>query len=273
MNIKNHTEHSDVTVRGVLDALCRLAPVEMKMDFDNVGLLAGFPDARVSRVLLSLDITDEVIDEAASLGAELIVSHHPLFFSLKRVTAAAGREGRAARLISAGLSAICMHTNLDAARGGVNDALAETVGLTDVRLLTEDGKTASGEPYSYGRRGFLRAPMPLNDYLAFVKDRLKTAGLRYYDAGRPVHAVAVVGGSGGDELHTAAACGCDTFITADIKYDVFLDAKDLGVNLIDGDHFCTENTVMPAVESALRGAFPDIAASISERHRQTAQFY
>ncbi|MDR1588574.1 MAG: Nif3-like dinuclear metal center hexameric protein [Oscillospiraceae bacterium] len=266
------TDNSAATVREALRVLERLAPPEMKMDFDNVGLLAGFPDARVSRILVSLDITDDVIDEAASLGAELIVSHHPLFFSLNRVTAEPGHGGRVVKLIAGGMSAICMHTNLDAARGGVNDALAAAVGLTEVQPLTEHGRTSGGEPFSYGRHGRLRQPVDMPRYLELVKERLGASGLRYHDAGRPVDAVAVVGGAGGGELRAAAACGCDTFITADIKYDVFLEARELGINLIDGDHFCTENTVTPILAGALRDAFPGVVTSVSQRHGQTARF-
>ncbi|MDR2357827.1 MAG: Nif3-like dinuclear metal center hexameric protein [Oscillospiraceae bacterium] len=260
------------TVRKVLERLERLAPPEMKMDFDNVGLLAGFPDARVSGILVSLDITDDVIDEAAALGAELVVSHHPLFFSLKNVTAEPGQGGRVVKLIAGGMSAICMHTNLDAAIGGVNDALAEAAGLVDVELLTEHGRTTSGESFSYGRRGRLRSPRAMGEYLEFLKGRLGTSGLRYYDAGRPVSQVAVVGGSGGSELGAAAARGCDTLLTADVKYDVFLEARERGVNLIDGDHFCTENTVVPGLAEALREAFPSVNTSISKRHGQTVKF-
>jgi dinuclear metal center YbgI/SA1388 family protein len=260
-------------VRDVLEALERLAPPEMKMDFDNVGLLAGFPDARVSGILVSLDITDDVIDEAASLGAELIVSHHPLFFSLQKVTAEPGQGGRVVKLIAGGMSAICMHTNLDAARGGVNDALAAAAGLAGVELLAEHGRTADGAPFSYGRRGILRHPCAMSEYLELIKERLGASGLRYYDAGRTVSYVAVVGGSGGGELRAAASRGCDTFITADIKYDVFLEARELGINLIDGDHFCTENTVAPGLAGALREAFPGIDTAISKRHGQTVRFF
>jgi dinuclear metal center YbgI/SA1388 family protein len=260
-------------VRDVLCALSEFAPVEMKMDFDNVGLLAGFPDGQVTRILVSLDITGDVIDEAAALGAELLVSHHPLFFSSNSFALGPGPCGRAAKLVAAGRSAICMHTNLDAARGGVNDALAAAVGLTGAVPLAEDGKTASGEAFSYGRRGRLPAPMAMRDYLERVKASLKTGGLRYHDAGRPVYNVGVVGGSGGEYLSKAVQCGCDTFLTADIKYDVFLEAKELGVNLIDGDHFCTENTVVPVIEKLLRDRFPGVATSISERHAQTAKFF
>jgi len=170
-----------------------------------------------------------------------------------------------------------MHTNLDAARGGVNDALAVAAGISvpgrEAELLSKDGHLATGEAYSYGRIGQLEKPCALPKYLEMLKKSLNTHGLRYYDAGRDVHKVAVVGGSGGSELHRAISQGCDTFVTADIKYDVFLEAKELGINLIDGDHFCTENLVIPALAESFRVKFPQAEIAVSKRHRQTVDFY
>jgi dinuclear metal center YbgI/SA1388 family protein len=258
-------------VKDILKELEEFAPPALKMDFDNVGLLVGYSEADVSSILISLDITREVIDEAIKSKAQLIVSHHPLFFSLKTAgdTDAAGKKVTA--LLSGHLSAICMHTNLDAAPGGVGDAFAEAAGLTQTANLADE-VFVGGKPYSYGRLGFLKQPAKLADYLVFLKSRLNTGGLRYYDAGRDVHKVAAVNGSGGDYLKYALSNGCDTFITSDIKYDVFLDAKEAGINLIDGDHFCTENVVTPVLEKRLNTAFPEIVTAISKIHGQTARF-
>jgi dinuclear metal center YbgI/SA1388 family protein len=243
------------------------------MDFDNVGLLAGDSRAAVRGILVALDVTSEVIDEAAASGANLIVSHHPLLFDIKRVTDGDIRGKKLLSLLSHSISAICMHTNLDAARGGVNDALARAAGLRDTALLSEDGRYPDGTPFSYGRVGTLQGPMRMREYLTFLKNALKTNGLRYHNAGREVSRVAVVGGSGGDDLLAAFERGCDTFVTADVKYDVFLDARELGINLIDADHFCTENTVVPELRRVISEAFPAISCAVSERHGQTARFF
>ena len=246
------------------------------MEFDNVGFLVGRSDAVVSRILISLDITNEVISEAHDIGAELIVSHHPLFFTLKSVTDADITGGKVVRLLSGGISAICMHTNLDAALGGTNDALAAAAGLIveagETGFLSVDGRLPDGSAFSYGRVGRLEKPCPLSEYLQSLKKALKTGGLRYHDAGRDVQHVAVVGGSGGSELKTAFERGCDAFVTADIKYDIFLEAKELGINLIDGDHYCTENLVTGVLAEKLGSAFPKIEVTISKRHTQTARF-
>ena len=247
------------------------------MDFDNVGFLVGRSGAHVSKILVSLDITNDVITEAMACGAELIVSHHPLFFSLSSVTDDDITGGKIVRLLSGGISAICMHTNLDAARGGTGDALASAAGIAGENgladLLSEDGRLHDGSAYSLGRTGCLSRPCPLDEYLGMLKKTLNTAGLRYYDAGRDVYRVAVVGGSGGSMLHQAVKCGCDTFLTADIKYDVFLEAKEIGINLIDGDHFCTENLVAGVIADKLRAAFPEAEVMASKRHGQTARFF
>ena len=265
------------TVNEIYEYLCSIAPVEMKMDFDNVGFLVGRSQNDAAKIVVSLDITNDVISEALDTGAGLIVSHHPLFFSLNNVTDTDTTGGKVVRLLSGGISAICMHTNLDAARGGVNDALAAAAGIAgngrETELLSEEGRLATGEAYSYGRVGYLSNPYALTDYLAMLKKALGTNGLRYHDAGRDVYKVAVVGGSGGSDLCHAVRHGCDTFVTADIKYDTFLEAKELGINLIDGDHFCTENLVVGVIADSLCKAFPDIEVTVSSRHGQTVKFY
>ena len=242
------------------------------MDFDNVGLLAGDPDAYVSKILLSLDITREVVREAKDLGAELIVSHHPITFQAKSIICGDPETGKIYDAIRSGISCICMHTNLDSAVGGVNDALAEAVGLIDIGPLERAGEDEKGV-YGIGRIGKLPQEMKLFDYLPWLKDALKTNGLRYYDSGRPVSRVAVGGGACGGYLALAAELDCDTFITADVKYDVFLEAKARGMNIVDGDHFCTENVVLPKLYDLMGNAFPELKIHYSKVHSQTAEFY
>jgi len=265
------------TVNDVNKYIFSIAPLEMKADFDNVGFLVGRRDSDASRILVSLDITDDVISEAIETGAGLVVSHHPMFFSLKSVTDMDTTGKHIVRMLSGGISAICMHTNLDAAHGGINDVLAAVVGIAEdgesTELLSEDGRLASGDAFSYGRVGFLKKPCSLPEYLERLKKALKTNGLRYYDAGRKVHKVAIASGSGADMLENAVMHGCDTFVTADIKYHVFLQAKEQGINLVDGDHFCTENVVTGVLADKLRAAFPDAKVTVSEAHRQVAEFY
>ena len=113
----------------------------------------------------------------------------------------------------------------------------------------------------------------MEEFLPFCKEKLHTNGLRYYDAGCAVKKLAVLGGSGGSSLVEAWRAGCDTYLTADVKYGVFLQARELGINLIDGDHFCTENPVIPVLAERLREAFPQTEFILSDRHGQTARFF
>jgi len=159
-----------------------------------------------------------------------------------------------------------MHTNLDAAEGGVNSCLAETCGIIEPVKLFD-------KPDNIGYYGELPETMAFEDYLSFVKNALNTNGLRYVESGKAVRKVAVVGGSGGDDMERAVELGCDTFITADLKYHKFIQAKESGINLIDGDHFCTENVVVPALEKRLTEYFPEIQVIISKKHKQTVQFF
>ena len=252
-------------VSEVYAFLCRLAPPELQLDFDNAGFLVGRADAEVRRVLLSLDVTGEVIGEAVERGAELIVSHHPVIFDpIKTITDKDSGGEMLLRLVENRLAVISMHTNLDIAEGGVNDALLALFGAECEGALDKDG---------CGRIGLLREPIAFPAFLAVCKDRLKTAGLRYHDAGKPVRRLAVMGGAGGDGIEAARQSGCDTYLTSDVKYHQFLLAKELGINLIDGDHFCTENPVMSVLADKLSEAFPGVSFFLSEKHGQTVRFF
>lgn len=264
-----------VTVREVLDCLEDFAPGYMAMDFDNVGLLAGFPEQKLTRVLCALDVTDGVIEEAETLGAELIAAHHPLIFHpLKSLRADDAVGRKLIRLVRGGRSAICMHTNLDSAAGGVNDALAEALGLRVLGLLSSHGRHPNGEPYGIGRVCELPEAMPVEAFLARVKGRLCAAGLRWVPGkSRRVSRVAVCGGAGGGEIADALAAGCDAYVTADLKYDQLLSAAEAGLTLIDADHFCTENVVVPKLKEVISTRFPELEVLISKTHAQTARFY
>ena len=257
------------TVNEIFRHLDTIAPTELKMDFDNVGILVGDGEAHVTKCLIALDITDEVINEAINKRAELIVSHHPVIFSaIKNVTANDLVGRKLISLIKNGISAVCMHTNLDIADGGVNDALMEALGATVCGCLEPCGNDTG-----CGRIGSLDNKTQLSDFLRLCKHNLNSNGLRYYDAGLPVQKLAVMGGSGGDCIALARALGCDTYVTSDIKYNGFLDAKELGINLIDADHFCTENVIVPVLCRKLSAEFPDVEFSISDTHCQTAKFF
>jgi len=239
------------------------------MDFDNAGFLAGRGGAMVNRILVALDITQEVAGEAVELGCQLIVSHHPVIFRPVKSVTDADPVGRILLcLLENDLAAICAHTNLDAVAGGVNDALAQTLELKNVDCLRREGYDGDGNAYGIGRYGEVKGFSDARSFAAFVKERLDAQGLRLEDAGVPVRKVAVGGGACGDMLNDAAALGCDTFVTADVKYNVFLDARAMGVNLIDAGHFPTENVVCPVLVRWLREGFPQVEVFQSRQHKE-----
>ena len=261
------------TVGDILRLVENLAPAYMKMDWDNVGLLCGTRNREVTRVLVALDPFEGVCREAADWGAELIVTHHPLIFDpLKAVTDETAVGRCVMELCRRGISAINAHTNLDCAQGGVNDVLAGTLGLKDTDVIPPLFCDGQGRHWGLLRRGTVEE-QPLSTFLTWVKRTLGAEGLRYVDGGRPVHTVAVGGGHCSDELMDAYEAGCDTFVTADVKYNQFWDAHDLGMNLIDAGHFYTENPVCVYLEEKIRAAFPDISVKISENHRDCMKFW
>lgn len=260
-------------VKEIVSRFEKLVPNEMKMDFDNVGLLAGTGETEVTRVLTALDPSPEVINEAKSLGAQMIISHHPLFFDLKAVNNGSTTGRNIIELIQSGISCLCLHTNLDCVKGGVNDALANALGVTVEGLLEGPHRTGDGAEYGLGRFGYLPEETSMEKFLSHVKTQLQTSGLRYHDAGRPVRKVALCGGSGGEYVNKAHELGCDTLVTADIKYHQFLEARALGLNLIDADHFCTENVVVPVLAGLMKENFPQVETLISKTWGQTVRFF
>ena len=261
-----------MTVQQILDYVNSLAPSSMKCDWDNVGLLCGRRDQEVKKVLVALDPFLNVCEEAVAVGADLILTHHPLIFRAPKTVTTDDTVGQCILFLAAhGISAVNAHTNLDQAPEGVNDVLARTLGLEQVEVLNPEGTDAEGRAWGLLRTGTVEE-MPLTDFMAKVKERLHTPTLRYVDGGKPVRKVAVGGGSCGDGLYDVLAAGCDTFVTADIKYNQFWDASDLGLNLIDAGHFYTENPVCAVLADKLQAKFPEIEVVLS-KHTDCMKFF
>lgn len=254
-----------MTVSDVLDYLWELAPREGAEPWDNVGHLVGRGNAQVTKILVALDITSAVIQDAKEMGAELIVSHHPLIWDAhKQVTDCVYQQDKVLTLIENGIAAICMHTNLDEAMDGVDDTLVETLGLTAQAHLAE-GKI--------GHICTLEEEMPLKDFLHLVKDRLEANGLRYCDGGKPVKKVATGCGACAEYLEDAIRAGCDTFVTGDVKHNYWIDALGQGINLIDAGHYSTENPIVKKLAEKLSVRFPEIQVAQTKKMPQPEQFF
>lgn len=256
------------TVADILKFIEGIAPPYMMEDWDNCGLLCGRRDWEVKKILVALDPFRSVIEEAKALKADLIVTHHPLIFRDKMMAVNEDTEtGRCVlELIEHGIAAINAHTNLDMAPGGVNEVLAKTLGLINMEIIDPV------DNYGLLRKGEV-SEQSVENFLATVKEKLGCKGLRYVSSGKPVRVVAVGGGSCADFMPQALAAGCDTFVTADVKYNQFRTAFELGLNLIDAGHFHTENPAMPVMAEKIRAAFPGVEVIFSENHGDAMNFF
>ena len=260
------------TVADILEFIQTIAPEKMKEDWDHVGLNCGRMDKPVNRILVALDPFEDVCQEALEMEADLLVTHHALIWTPGFITDQSAQGRNTLFLIENNIACINAHTNLDCAPGGVNDILAEKLGLGDVQVINPRGEDSEGRAYGLLRQGMVKA-QSLQDFLSHVKQQLGCEGLRYVDGGRPVCHVAVGGGACGSELWQAAQAGCDTFVTADVKYNQFWDAQSYGINLIDAGHFHTENPVCVYLAQQLRQAFPDITVAMSAWHMDCTKFF
>lgn len=236
------------TIDEVRDFMLTVAPPELAEEWDNPGLLVrSGSDAK--SILVSLDITAAVVDEAAAKGCGLIVAHHPVIFRPLRSIA----QGDVVfRLIQAGISALCAHTNLDAAEGGVNDVLAATLQLQKV------------EPFGgMGRIGHLQKALPPPAFAAFCAQALG-GPVQLANAQSPVRRVAVLGGSGGDFVQKAVEAGADCLLTGDAGHHDALDALQAGISLVAAGHYGTERPVVPALAQKLKERFPQSTVWVSE---------
>ena len=256
------------TVADILAFVETLAPRELKMDWDNVGLNCGRRNADVTKILVALDSFTHVCREAKEIGADLLVTHHALIWKPGFITDADVQGRNTLFLIENGIAHINAHTNLDQVAGGVNDVLARTLGLENIQIIDPMGDPA----YGLLRCGEVQE-QTLESFLAHVKNALGCEGLRYVSGGKPVRKVAVGGGSCASGMLDALDAGCDTFVTSDIKYNQFWDASDLNLNLIDAGHFPTENPVVGVLAEKLQQAFPDLEVKISEKHNDCMKFY
>lgn len=233
-------------VRDILDFFETFAPVGSAMDFDNAGLLAGDPDFPVTKALVALDITPDVVEEAAAGGFELIISHHPVIFApLKRLV-----PNTAPYLLAAkGIAAVCMHTNLDLSESfGVNLCLAEAIGVREPR------RSDAGDCLFVGS---LENGTGAAEFAGKVKAALDCKGLRYTAVKPFVKTIAVSSGAGGSEIFAAAEEGADVLVTGEIKHHEINAANELGVNIVDAGHFKSEDVVIMPLIKKLSAQFPE----------------
>ncbi len=235
-----------MTVNKILDFLKQKYPLDTACDFDNVGLLVGDGEATVEKAVVCLDCDINTVNYAKSMGAQLIVTHHPVIFSgLKNILAG----GVVYELIKSDISVISMHTNLDIAKGGVTENLCEAIGLDNAKPFV-------------AHNGFLirEAECDIHDadkLAEHIKHQLGGA-IRYVDSGKNINKVLVCSGSGGEFLTDVISGGYDALISADIKHNVFIDAINNGVAVFDAGHYQSENVIVKPLCALLSSSFTEI---------------
>jgi dinuclear metal center YbgI/SA1388 family protein len=255
------TVTATVTVADVVRVLEAAYPLRLAEEWDTgIGLSCGDPAAGVRRVLLAVDAVPAVVREAGDIGAQLIVTHHPLLFRpVQSVAADTDKGGLLHTLIRSGIAHVAAHTNADRAVDGVNDALADTLGLVDTVPMVP-AAAALDPREGLGRVGTLAEPMSLHAFAAQVADRLPPTawGVRAAgDGNRVVRRVAVCGGSGGGELAAAVAAGADVYVTSDITHHTAAEhvADPARPALVDIAHWAGEWPWLARAAAVIDGAF------------------
>ena len=255
-------------VKDVIAVIEEFAPLALQEKWDNSGLCIGSPEDKVSSVLLGLDCTPELVDEAIACGADMIVTHHPLIFSgLKKISAVDLVGEAVVKAIRAGISVYAAHTSADKVIAGVSGAMAARLGLKDVRILDEDG-----EGTGLGVVGNLPEPMTAQDALELVKERF---ALKVVKSSKPVGSkierVAMCGGSGGSLIGAARAAGAQLYISGDISYHNFFTPE--GFMIMDIGHYESEIEIVDILFSLIKKNFPTFAVRITQNMQSNPIYY
>ncbi len=228
-------------------------PMSLSCDWDNDGLMvAADGNRKVNKILLTLDVTKDVVKVAKELSCDVIISHHPLIF--KPLASVNDSDSTSEIVICSllnGISVMSFHTRLDALKDGVNDVLAERIGVKDA---SEFGP----EDEEIGRIGVLDGEMTPTDFALKVKDVLGADSVKLTDANKPVKTVALLGGRGKDYVLPAKLAGADVFVTGEITYNTAVTAKDSGISVIEAGHYFTEVPVLDFLEKLIEQAFPTV---------------
>jgi len=255
-------------VKEIINAIEEFAPLSIQEGWDNSGLCVGSPEDEVTSVLLGLDCTPELVDEAVACGTDMIVTHHPLIFKgVKRISPEDQTGEAIIKAVRAGISIYAAHTSADKVLAGVSGAMAARLGLEDVRILEEDG-----EGTGLGVVGDLAEPLTAMEAVALVKDRFSLKSLR---TSRPVEGkitrVAMCGGSGGSLIGAARKAGADLYLSGDISYHNFFTEN--GFMIMDIGHYESEIEIVDILFSLIKKKFPTFAVRITQNVNSNPIYY
>jgi dinuclear metal center YbgI/SA1388 family protein len=251
-----------ITLQDLYNALQSLAPFDLQEDYDNAGIIVGLPQMKVKGVVISLDATPAVIEEAISKGCNVVVSHHPIVFrGLKRFNGSNYVEKAVMTAIKKDVALIAIHTNLDnVLDNGVNTQIAQKLGIRDFDALRPKVSDHTDYDTGSGLIGYLDEPMGTMTFLKMVKLKMKAEVLKYTAITCPqVHKVAVCGGSGRFLLEDAIKRKADVFITSDVKYHEYFDA-DEKIILADIGHYESEQFTIDLIYEFITKNFSNFAS-------------
>ena len=250
-------------IREIIGALEHFAPLSLQDSYDNAGLQIGLTvEAESSGVLLCLDVTEEVIDEAKEKGCDLIVSHHPLMFRPpKRIAGEDFVQRCIIKAIQNDVNIYSSHTNLDNAPGGVNYKIADKLALKNILPLCPKPEM---EGAGSGIVGMLPEPMDREDFIVLVKETFDADSVRFNSwTGETVSKVAVCGGAGAFLIPDAISQQADAFITGEIGYHRFFGFDD-SIQLMEIGHYESEQYTIELLESVIRSAAPELRIEKTE---------
>ncbi|MDP5121308.1 MAG: Nif3-like dinuclear metal center hexameric protein [Spirosomaceae bacterium] len=262
-------------LRELISEIENFAPLHYQESYDNSGLLVGNPDLTVIAALLTLDVTEDVVEEAISKGCNLIIAHHPIIFSgLKKLNGKNYVERSVIKAIKNDIAVYASHTNLDNVNGGVNFKIAEKLKLQNVAILSPKKQQLENSNFvGGGAVGDLETPIKTTDFLSYLKKNLEVSVIRHTDLlSEKISKVAVCGGSGSFMLQDAIAAGADIFITADFKYHEFFDAEDK-IIIADIGHFESEQFTKELLQDIICQKFPNFATYLSEVNTNPIQYF
>lgn len=239
----------------IMEILNKLAPVSMACEWDNPGLLAGRGQKQVKKLLVALDATDQTVEEAVSMGADMLLTHHPLIFRpIKNVSDENFIGRRLIKLIQGDIAYYAMHTNFDAAPGCMADLAADRLGLKEQKILEVMGTIAEAE-YGIGRYGVLEQALTLKELAEKVKAAYHIPFVTVFGnerGGDKFSRVAICPGSGGSMIKRAVDCGAQVYVTGDISHHEGIDAVALGMAVMDAGHYGIEHIFMDFMVDFLR---------------------
>ena len=265
-------------VSEILSYITEVAPICWQESYDNSGLLVGDANALVDKVLLTLDLTEKVIDEAIENSFHLVISHHPLIFKGLKNILVDDTTGRIiTKAIKHDISIAAMHTNIDNSFYGVNRVLAEQLGLKDLQILRPQQSAVSGQclesQVGSGMVGVLENEMSENDFLKLIKEKLNVGAIRHTELlNGPIKKVAICGGSGAFLINDAKRCEADAYVTADLKYHDFFDA-DNEILIVDAGHFETEQFTKQLFADIILKKNPKFAVQISRVNTNSVNYF